>query len=161
MMALAVLLRQLEGKVPCIGGSTKIPFFACVAPMDTKAAAWPCRNSTAGKRARFVRGSPKPSGHGHHMPLARAALVQKVPRTGTYHYCSPAARTGHTRPRAGALTATRHLRQTAEGEGHTAHLGVPEDGLGSGEEEGDEAGAVGEEEDAEAEAVGSRSIPGA
>ena len=61
-------------------------------------------------------GPSKPSGRGHLTPLARAARVLKVPRTRTHHYCSPATRTGHTRPRAGALTATRHLRQNGRKE---------------------------------------------
>ena len=85
--------------------------------MDTQAAAWPCRKSTAAKRYRLTGITENPAWHGHYLSLVRSARDLKRLRNRTQLICSPATRTGLSRPRAGALTAASSYGYTGGSKG--------------------------------------------
>ena len=73
--------------------------------MDTQAAAWPRRKPTAENSYRVTGNTETRRNTATSWSLARSARDLERLRNHTQHICSPATRTGLSRPRAGALTA--------------------------------------------------------
>ena len=103
-MASVVKARWLDGDGLRVEGSTAIPFFPQARPGAPRRRLASPEKTHGGGALSVVQGLQTPARHGHYWSPARSARDLEGMRNRTQYICSPATRTGRSRPRAGALT---------------------------------------------------------
>ena len=93
------------------------PFFPQARPGAPRRRLASPEKPTAEGRSQLYRGLQTPARHGHYLSPARSARDLERMRNRTQYICSPATRTGLSRPRAGALTAASSYGYTGGSKG--------------------------------------------
>ena len=107
-IASAVLLRRLDGDVPCVAGPSRSPFSPRARTGTPKTAALPHRKPTAEEALETDRETPDPGGHGH-ITLRLALLTFRGRRARSRSRGTRMARHGDRRDSGGQRTATEKL----------------------------------------------------